>query len=65
MLALNPLKWVNAFDVTGDYDMQTWVTLTGGTKWAFRLDGLITRACMSPCNCLCSSGDDSMTTLPL
>ena len=44
MLALNPLKWVNAFDVTGDYDMQTWVTLTGGTKWAFRLDGLITRA---------------------
>lgn len=25
--------------------MQTWVTLTGGTKWAFRLDGLITRAC--------------------
>ncbi|EPS95398.1 hypothetical protein FOMPIDRAFT_131096 [Fomitopsis schrenkii] len=28
----------------GDYDMQTWVTLTGGTKWAFRLDGLITRA---------------------
>ncbi|PCH43287.1 glycoside hydrolase family 28 protein [Wolfiporia cocos MD-104 SS10] len=27
----------------GDYDMQTWVTLSGGTKWAFRLDGLITR----------------------
>ncbi|KZT65507.1 glycoside hydrolase family 28 protein [Daedalea quercina L-15889] len=29
---------------SGDYDMQTWVTLSGGTKWAFRLDGLITRA---------------------
>ena len=29
----------------GDYDMQTWVTLTGGTKWAFRLDGFITRTC--------------------
>ncbi|RPD63561.1 rhamnogalacturonase [Lentinus tigrinus ALCF2SS1-6] len=28
----------------GDYDMQTWVTLSGGTKWAFRLDGLISRA---------------------
>ncbi|KZT05693.1 glycoside hydrolase family 28 protein [Laetiporus sulphureus 93-53] len=27
----------------GDYDMQTWVTLSGGTKWAFRLDGLIYR----------------------
>lgn len=26
--------------------MQTWVTLSGGTKWAFRLDGLITRAGM-------------------
>ena len=25
--------------------MQTWVTLSGGTKWAFRLDGLISRAC--------------------
>ena len=33
--------------MVGDYDMQTWVTLTGGTKWAFRLDGLITRAGMS------------------
>ncbi|EIM85320.1 rhamnogalacturonase [Stereum hirsutum FP-91666 SS1] len=28
----------------GNYNMKTWVTLTGGTKWAFRLDGLITRA---------------------
>ncbi|KAL1943442.1 hypothetical protein VTO73DRAFT_4517 [Trametes versicolor] len=28
----------------GNYQMQTWVTLSGGTKWAFRLDGLITRA---------------------
>ncbi|TFY57203.1 hypothetical protein EVJ58_g7169 [Rhodofomes roseus] len=28
----------------GNYDMQTWVTLNGGTKWAFRLDGLIARA---------------------
>ncbi|KAH9923923.1 rhamnogalacturonase [Epithele typhae] len=27
----------------GNYNMQTWVTLTGGTKWAFRLDGLISR----------------------
>ncbi|KAI0659450.1 rhamnogalacturonase [Cubamyces menziesii] len=27
----------------GNYNMQTWVTLNGGTKWAFRLDGLITR----------------------
>ena len=27
--------------------MQTWVTLTGGTKWAFRLDGFITRTCES------------------
>ncbi|THH13679.1 hypothetical protein EW146_g6568 [Bondarzewia mesenterica] len=27
----------------GDYDMQTWVTLNNGTKWAFRLDGFITR----------------------
>ncbi len=30
--------------VPGDYDMQTWVTLSGGTQWAFRLDGLISRA---------------------
>ncbi|EED79070.1 rhamnogalacturonase-like protein [Postia placenta Mad-698-R] len=29
--------------LAGDYDMQTWVTLTGGSSWAFRLDGLITR----------------------
>ena len=29
----------------GDYNMQMWVTLSGGTKWAFRLDGLISRAC--------------------
>ena len=28
----------------GDYEMQTWQTLTGGTKWAFRMDGVITRA---------------------
>ncbi|KAI1791435.1 rhamnogalacturonase [Ganoderma leucocontextum] len=28
----------------GNYNMETWVTLTGGTKWAFRLDGLISRA---------------------
>ncbi|RDX45296.1 rhamnogalacturonase [Lentinus brumalis] len=28
----------------GNYDMQTWVTLSGGTQWAFRLDGLISRA---------------------
>ncbi|CDO76327.1 Glycoside Hydrolase Family 28 protein [Trametes cinnabarina] len=28
----------------GNYNMQTWVTLNGGSKWAFRLDGLITRA---------------------
>ncbi|KAI9058602.1 glycoside hydrolase family 28 protein [Trametes sanguinea] len=28
----------------GNYNMKTWVTLNGGSKWAFRLDGLITRA---------------------
>ncbi|KAI0759831.1 rhamnogalacturonase-like protein [Trametes elegans] len=28
----------------GNYQMKTWVTLKSGTKWAFRLDGLITRA---------------------
>ncbi|KAI0645895.1 rhamnogalacturonase-like protein [Trametes meyenii] len=28
----------------GNYNMKTWVTLNHGTKWAFRLDGLITRA---------------------
>lgn len=27
----------------GNYNMQTWVTLNHGTKWAFRLDGFITR----------------------
>lgn len=31
----------------GNYNMQTWVTLSGGTKWAFRLDGLISRTCES------------------
>lgn len=31
----------------GNYNMKTWVTLNHGTKWAFRLDGLITRAGMS------------------
>jgi rhamnogalacturonan hydrolase len=30
---------------TGNYNMQTWVTLNHGTKWAFRLDGFITRTC--------------------
>ncbi|KAI5119242.1 hypothetical protein M0805_008793 [Coniferiporia weirii] len=27
----------------GDYDMETWQTLSGGTQWAFQLDGVITR----------------------
>ncbi|KAI0705023.1 rhamnogalacturonase [Cerioporus squamosus] len=27
----------------GNYQMSTWVDLKGGTKWAFRLDGFITR----------------------
>jgi rhamnogalacturonan hydrolase len=27
----------------GNYNMQTWVTLNGASKWAFRLDGFITR----------------------
>jgi rhamnogalacturonan hydrolase len=27
----------------GNYGMKTWVTLTGASKWAFRLDGFITR----------------------
>ncbi|KIM26589.1 glycoside hydrolase family 28 protein [Serendipita vermifera MAFF 305830] len=27
----------------GNYNMQTWVTLKGASKWAFRLDGFITR----------------------
>ena len=31
--------------------MQTWVTLSGGTKWAFRLDGLISRTCMFVSQC--------------
>jgi rhamnogalacturonan hydrolase len=30
---------------SGNYDMQTWVTLANGTNWAFRLDGFITRTC--------------------
>lgn len=29
----------------GNYDMATWVTLTGGSHWAFQLDGYITRTC--------------------
>jgi rhamnogalacturonan hydrolase len=28
---------------SGNYNMQTWVTLNKGTKWALRLDGFITR----------------------
>lgn len=27
----------------GNYNMQTWVTLKGGSKWAFQMDGVITR----------------------
>ncbi|KAG8831294.1 hypothetical protein FRC17_003341 [Serendipita sp. 399] len=27
----------------GNYNMQTWVTLNHGSKWAFRMDGFITR----------------------
>lgn len=27
----------------GDYEMRTWVTLENGSRWAFRLDGFITR----------------------
>ncbi|TDL25415.1 rhamnogalacturonan-hydrolase [Rickenella mellea] len=27
----------------GNYDMVTWQTLTGGTTWAFQMDGFITR----------------------
>ncbi|KAF8320340.1 rhamnogalacturonase [Clavulina sp. PMI_390] len=27
----------------GSYNMETWVNLSGGTKWAFQLDGFITR----------------------
>lgn len=27
----------------GNYNMQTWQTLNGGTKWAFQMDGVITR----------------------
>ncbi|KIJ54506.1 glycoside hydrolase family 28 protein [Sphaerobolus stellatus SS14] len=27
----------------GDYEMQTWQTLTGGSSWAFQMDGIITR----------------------
>ena len=40
-------SWLTNEDTSllGNYNMQTWVTLTGATKWAFRLDGLITRAC--------------------
>jgi rhamnogalacturonan hydrolase len=30
---------------SGNYNMQTWVTLANGTNWAFRLDGFITRTC--------------------
>ncbi|KDR70173.1 hypothetical protein GALMADRAFT_103315 [Galerina marginata CBS 339.88] len=28
----------------GNYNMKTWATLDGGTKWAFQMDGVITRA---------------------
>ncbi|THH06186.1 hypothetical protein EW145_g4260 [Phellinidium pouzarii] len=28
----------------GNYDMKTWQILSGGTKWAFQMDGVITRA---------------------
>ena len=27
----------------GNYNMQTWVNLSGGTKWAFQMDGVIYR----------------------
>ncbi|EJD00592.1 rhamnogalacturonan-hydrolase [Fomitiporia mediterranea MF3/22] len=27
----------------GNYNMQTWQTLNGGSKWAFQMDGVITR----------------------
>ncbi|EJD02519.1 rhamnogalacturonan-hydrolase [Fomitiporia mediterranea MF3/22] len=27
----------------GNYSMQTWQNLSGGTKWAFQMDGIITR----------------------
>lgn len=27
----------------GDYGMSTWVTLSGGSAWAFQLDGVIYR----------------------
>lgn len=31
--------------LSGNYNMQTWVNLSGGTHWALRLDGWITRTC--------------------
>ena len=31
----------------GNYNMQTWQTLDDGTKWAFQLDGIITRTSKS------------------
>ena len=50
VIGVAPLECSSGFtgdDVcsSGNYNMQTWVTLTGATKWAFRLDGFITRAC--------------------
>jgi rhamnogalacturonan hydrolase len=32
----------------GSYSMKTWVTLNGASKWAFRLDGFITRTGAQP-----------------
>lgn len=33
----------------GDYGMSTWVTLSGGTAWAFQLDGIIYRTGYALC----------------
>ncbi|OJT11689.1 hypothetical protein TRAPUB_11794 [Trametes pubescens] len=40
----------------GNYGMQTWVTLKNGSKWAFRLDGLITRTATTGGNMIAIQG---------
>ncbi|KAI0633587.1 rhamnogalacturonan-hydrolase [Trametes polyzona] len=40
----------------GNYNMKTWVTLKNGSKWAFRLDGLITRTATTGGNMIAIQG---------
>lgn len=40
----------------GNYAMKTWVTLKNGSKWAFRLDGLITRTATTGGNMIAIQG---------